>query len=198
LESQPRPRYSHFVVDPPVCARASPTPTPRVSRPICAEPASFVGPPLPPPQVMISAAANSAPAMNPIVFLMSFPFRLRGWRAALSARPSTRLADLISASAVDRVGPGLECAKVSTMRLWSRVGDRRGGVQDAPRLCPPFPASCQGLRRELQRRHTRAPCPVRYRNWVPFGRYDPVSSTYRGPGMSAVEKFGQDLDRIAA
>ena len=24
----------------------------------------------------------------------------------------------------------------------SRVGDRRGGVQDAPWLCPPFPASC--------------------------------------------------------
>ena len=31
--------------------------------------------------------------------------------------------------------------------LSSRVGDRRGGVQDALWQCPPFPASCRSLPR---------------------------------------------------
>src|ERR1017187_4519620 len=34
-------------------------------------------------------------------------------------------------------------AAATVLAVWSsRVGDRRGGVQDAPWLCLPFPASC--------------------------------------------------------
>jgi hypothetical protein len=37
---------------------------------------------------------------------------------------------------------GLDLFRRSPRRWSSRVGDRRGGVQDAPWLGPPFPASC--------------------------------------------------------